>query len=84
MGNDEKISIKMLRASGFDLVDEAIAVALSEALIRRHYGEAELSSQSPLIVKDGGDKWIVSGNIDVESRDRDLGSLKLGKLRLLL
>ena len=77
---DHKTFVLLTKAyHGGVLTSGATAIGVASAILRGHYGEAELSSQQPLSAMDEGKSWLVEGS----RVDPDLGGGGTWYIRLM-
>ncbi len=58
---DVDSSMQLLSIMGQHLVARETALEVAKLLLRDNYGQAELDSQLPLTITDGGDCWMIRG-----------------------
>lgn len=59
---DEELSMLLRRATRAETISSEIALRLAEMVFARHYGEATLAAQLPLVITDRADKWEINGS----------------------
>jgi len=71
----ESFDVKLLKALfGLVLNSEEIAREFAAMILKRLYGEAELTKQQPLRVTDEGKNWFVMGSYQEPGRLPDYGA----------
>ena len=59
--SDQDPSMDLLQISGKTLASKELAATIASAVIAKLFGQKELDRQSPLVVLDANDRWIVRG-----------------------
>src|SRR5215469_15885916 len=70
-------SVELINMIRGIIPDAETAKSFGELLLERHYGQAELARQRPLIVQDKGDYWRVEGSWNRDGKVEWVGAFFL-------
>jgi hypothetical protein len=80
----EDISMTLFAAGGARLVSRELALIVAETVFKIAYGEDDFSSQLPLNVSDGADRWVIEGSRRPEDHPPPEGEPAKGRVEIVI
>ena len=75
---EEDISMMGYRALDTIIASREIALAMAEMIFKKIFGEDHFKTQLPLMITDGGNRWIVEGSRDGDAYPEPEGAIHTG------